>query len=79
MKITVEVALYLPLNHCTMASTPVTELAEDLLLNYRINGRKSIDDVSARWRIHIGPFFERDRHPQQSDLNHIRQRSERRR
>ena len=36
----------------------VAELAEDFLRDYRINGRKSIDDVDARWRLHIGPFFE---------------------
>lgn len=35
----------------------VAELAEDLLRDYRINGRKSIDDVDARWRLHIGPYF----------------------
>jgi integrase len=36
----------------------VAELAEDFLRDYRINGRKSIDDIDARWRLHIGPFFE---------------------
>ena len=35
----------------------VSELAEDLLRDYRINGKASIDDVEARWRLHIGPFF----------------------
>lgn len=35
----------------------VSELAEDFLRDYRINGRKSIDDVDARWRLHLGPYF----------------------
>jgi integrase len=35
----------------------VSDLAEGFLRDYRINGRKSIDDVDARWRLHIAPFF----------------------
>jgi integrase len=35
----------------------VSELAEDLLRDYRINERKSVDDVEARWRLHLCPFF----------------------
>jgi integrase len=35
----------------------VQELAEDFLREYRINGRKSIDDVEARWELHLKPFF----------------------
>jgi integrase len=35
----------------------IQELAEDLLREYRINGRKSIDDVTARWNLHLKPFF----------------------
>jgi integrase len=35
----------------------VEELAEDFLREYRINGRKSIDDVQARWDLHLNPFF----------------------
>jgi integrase len=35
----------------------VSELAEDFLRDYRINGRTSIDDAEARWRLHIEPFF----------------------
>jgi len=27
------------------------------LRDYRINGRKSIDDVEARWKYHLKPFF----------------------
>ena len=33
------------------------ELAEDFLRDYRINGRKSLDDAEARWRLHLKPFF----------------------
>jgi integrase len=35
----------------------VSELAEDFLREYRINGRKSLDDVLTRWNAHIKPFF----------------------
>lgn len=35
----------------------VDELAEDFLRDYRINGRKSLRDAEARWRLHIQPFF----------------------
>jgi integrase len=35
----------------------VEELAEGLLRDYRINGKKSIDDVTARWELHLKPFF----------------------
>jgi hypothetical protein len=35
----------------------VDELAEDFLRDYRINGRKSLPDAEARWRLHIKPFF----------------------
>lgn len=35
----------------------IEELAEDFLREYRINGRKSIDDVDARWKLHLKPFF----------------------
>jgi integrase len=35
----------------------VPELAEDLIRDYRINGRKSLDDVQARWTLHLEPFF----------------------
>jgi len=37
--------------------TLVSELAEDLLREYKINGRKSIDDLTARWKLHLRPFF----------------------
>lgn len=37
--------------------TKVDELAEMFLRDYRINGKKSIDDVQARWKHHIRPFF----------------------
>jgi len=35
----------------------VSELAEDLVREYRINDRKSIDDLEARWKLHLKPFF----------------------
>jgi integrase len=35
----------------------VEELAEDFLRDYRINGRKSLQDAKARWRLHLQPFF----------------------
>jgi integrase len=35
----------------------VSELANDLIREYRINGRKSIDDLEARWKLHLEPFF----------------------
>jgi integrase len=37
--------------------TRVSELAGDLIREYRINGRKSIDDLEARWILHVEPFF----------------------
>ena len=36
----------------------VEELAEDFLREYRINGRKSLDDASTRWGLHLKPMFE---------------------
>lgn len=35
----------------------VEELAEDFLRDYRINGRKSLEDVETRWKAHLKPFF----------------------
>lgn len=35
----------------------VEELAEDFLRDYRINGKKSLPDAEARWRLHLKPFF----------------------
>jgi integrase len=35
----------------------IAELADDLLRDYRINERKSLDDVEARWALHLEPFF----------------------
>ncbi len=35
----------------------VSELADDLLREYRINERKSIDDVTARWNLHLKSEF----------------------
>jgi integrase len=45
---------YVPLQ---VTRTLVTELGEDLLREYKINERKSIDDLTARWELHIKPFF----------------------
>jgi hypothetical protein len=35
----------------------IEDLADDLLRDYRINGKKSLDDVQAHWRLHLKPFF----------------------
>src|SRR5271157_341239 len=37
--------------------TKVDELAVMFVRDYRINSRKSIDDVDARWKHHLKPFF----------------------
>ena len=35
----------------------IEDLAEDFLRDYRINGKKSLDDVQTRWDLHLKPFF----------------------
>ena len=40
-----------------LEKTKIDELAEMFLRDYRINARKSIDDVDARWKYHLKPFF----------------------
>jgi integrase len=35
----------------------VKELVDDLLRDYRINHRKSIDDAESRWKLHLEPAF----------------------
>jgi hypothetical protein len=35
----------------------VTNLYEALEREYQINGRKSLDDLKGRWKLHLGPFF----------------------
>lgn len=35
----------------------IDELADDLLRDYRINGKRSLDDLDARWKLHLKPFF----------------------
>ena len=35
----------------------INELAEDMLRDYRINGKRSLDDLEARWKLHLKPFF----------------------
>lgn len=37
--------------------TKVDELAEMFVRDYRINGKKSVDDAEARWTRHLKPFF----------------------
>ncbi len=37
----------------------VDVLIQDMLNNYRGNGRKSTDNVEARWRLHLAQFFSR--------------------
>lgn len=45
---------YVPLQ---VTKTRVSELGDDILREYKINGRKSIDDLTARWDLHLKPFF----------------------
>ncbi len=40
-----------------LEKTKIDELAEMFLRDYRINARKSLDDVDARWKYHLKPFF----------------------
>lgn len=40
-----------------LEKTRMSELADDLIWEYRINGRKSIKDLVARWKLHLKPFF----------------------
>ena len=35
----------------------IVDLADGFLRDYRVNGRRSLDDVEARWRLHLQPFF----------------------
>jgi integrase len=35
----------------------VANLYEALEREYQINGRRSLDDLKARWKLHLGPFF----------------------
>lgn len=35
----------------------IAELAEDFLRDYRINGKKSLDDAETRWKLHLQPVF----------------------
>ena len=37
--------------------TTIVELSEDFFRDYRINGKTSLDDCEARWRLHLQPFF----------------------
>jgi integrase len=40
-----------------MERVRMSELADDLIREYRINARKSIADLEARWKLHLQPFF----------------------
>src|SRR5580658_6821477 len=48
-------------SHNFYGATPnrvsMAELADDLLRDYRINERKSLDDAENRWQRHLEPFF----------------------
>jgi integrase-like protein len=35
----------------------VAELAEDVVRDYRINGKKSLDAAERRWKLHLKPYF----------------------
>jgi hypothetical protein len=35
----------------------IDELAGDLLRDYRINGKRSLDDLETRWKLHLKPYF----------------------
>jgi len=35
----------------------VADLWDDVEREYRINGRKSLDDAQARWKLHLKPIF----------------------
>jgi integrase len=43
----------------TPKKTRISELAEDFIRDYKINGKTSLDDAEARWRLHLEPFFGR--------------------
>jgi len=38
-------------------SPRIEQLADDLFRNYQINELRSLDDVKARWRLHLKPFL----------------------
>ncbi|MGD1082115.1 MAG: site-specific integrase [Candidatus Sulfotelmatobacter sp.] len=40
-----------------VTKTLVSELGQDLLREYKTNGRKSVADLEARWKLHLEPFF----------------------
>jgi integrase len=35
----------------------IGELADDMLRDYRINGKRSLGNLEARWNLHLKPFF----------------------
>jgi site-specific recombinase XerD len=38
-------------------SPRIEQLVDDLFRDYRINQHRSLEDVEARWRLHLKPFF----------------------
>ncbi len=43
----------------TPKKTRISELAEDFIRDYKINGKTSLGDAETRWRLHLEPFFGR--------------------
>ena len=41
----------------TPKKTRISELAEDFIRDYKINGRASLNDAETRWRLHLEPYF----------------------
>lgn len=51
-----DVARGVPISNRTNQAT-VGELCQDVLLDYEVNGKKSIDATRRRTRLHLAPFF----------------------
>lgn len=43
----------------TPKKTRISELADDFIRDYKINGRTSLNDAETRWKLHLEPFFGR--------------------
>ncbi len=52
----------------TPKKTRISELADDFIRDYRINGKTSLDDATTRWRLHLEPFFGRLRASQVTSI-----------
>lgn len=61
----------------TPKKTRISELAEDFIRDYKINGRSSLDDAETRWRLHLEPFFGRMKASQVTSALHRGHRGER--